>query len=71
MFQIECGLFIFTVRRCELLLNDDVLPIFKNKQLSSWKRSFNIFVLSRVTGNSNGIRFCHLIINYTFVELHM
>ena len=53
MFQIQCGLFKFTVRRCELLLHDDVLPIFKNKLLPSWKGCFYIFVLSRVNGNTN------------------
>ena len=35
----------------------------RKKLLSSWKRSFYIFELSRVTGNTNGILFCHLIIN--------
>ena len=63
-FQIERGLFIkFTIRRCELLPPNDVLSIFNNKLLSSWKGSFYIFVLSRVNGNTNRTRFCHLIIN--------
>ena len=66
MFQIECGLFIkFTIRRCELLPPEDVLPYLLGRVL------FMILYCQALMGIQIEYVFVHLIIHSHLNRPHL